>query len=328
MTLKTCFFYQPSYRRVANALAARGLDVSPLLMDAEGRVWRQGEPVDMTTAAPDLAWVSPDAFIDGQFELFMSRVLDAPSLDWMQSGAAGYDHPLFSALMAKGVRLSNSDAPSVSIAEYVLAGVLDHFQNGPARRAAQRDTLWRPAPCREIAGTNWLVIGFGAIGARVARRARAFEARVTAVRRHPSANANADADRVIGPGELAAHLPHADVVVLAAPLNDQTAGMVGADFLARLKSGAVLVNVARGGLIDEAALLAGLDRDQPGHAVLDVFQQEPLPSDSPFWRHPKVALTAHVSGMGSGLSARSDALFLDNLARYLAGENPVNLVNG
>ncbi|GAB4142073.1 MAG: hypothetical protein Tsb0016_10160 [Sphingomonadales bacterium] len=326
MTSKTCFFYQPSYQRIAPGLAARGLDVTPLLMDTDGKLWRDGQQVGMAAAAPDLAWVSPDAFIDGHFDLFMTRLLDAPRLDWVQSGAAGYDHPLFAALMAKGVRLSNSDAPSVSIAEYVLAAVLDHFQNGPARRAAQRDKLWRPAPCREIAGTHWLIIGFGAIGARVARRARAFEARVTVVRRRAGADANADADRIIAPGQLAAHLPDADVVVLAAPLNDQTAGMVDAAFLARMKSGAVLVNVARGGLVDETALLAALDRDQPGHAVLDVFQQEPLPSDSPLWRHPKVALTAHLSGMGSGLSARSDALFLDNLARYLAGETPMNLV--
>ena len=118
-----------------------------------------------------------------------------------------------------------------------------------------------------------------------------------------------------------------DVVVLSLPLNANTANMVDAAFLAAMKPGSVLVNVGRGGLVDEAALLAALDAGKPEHAILDVFQTEPLPAESRFWSHPRVTATPHASPMGSGLQARSDALFVDNLTRYLAGEPLLNEVS-
>jgi phosphoglycerate dehydrogenase-like enzyme len=180
-------------------------------------------------------------------------------------------------------------------------------------------------PFTEVSGSRWLVIGFGAIGQAVARRARAFDAHVTGVRRSTGAQEHADA--MATPDQVHELLPASDVVVLSSPLNAQTANMVDAAFLARMKPGSVLVNVGRGGLVDEPALRSALDKGVPAHAVLDVFQTEPLPEDSWFWDHPRVTLTPHASPIGSGLQARSDALFVDNLGRYLSGKPLLNEVS-
>src|SRR5690606_32854438 len=107
----------------------------------------------------------------------------APALRWLQSGAAGYDHPVFAELLRKGTRLSTNKGSSASIAEYVLATVLDHFHGGPQRRAGQASTTWKPFAMREIGGSHWVIIGFGSIGQEVARRAKAFGCRITGVRR-------------------------------------------------------------------------------------------------------------------------------------------------
>ena len=133
------------------------------------------------------------------------------------------------------------------------------------------------------------------------------------------------ADEMLTPARLRERLPEADVVVLALPLTPDNRGMVDADFLAALTPGrTVLVNVARGGHVDEAALIAGLAAERPAHAILDVFAREPLPADSPFWDHPQVSLTAHAAPWSDGLVARGDAQFLVNLRRFVAGEPLLN----
>ena len=247
-------------------------------------------------------------------------------LTWLQSGGAGFEHPMFAGLIERGVRLTNSHAQAESIAEYVLAGVLDHYQRGPVRRAAQVAGNWRRIHFREVLGTHWLIIGFGAIGQATAARARAFGARVTGVRRSPGSHPHADA--IAAPDQALALAPGADVVVLSPPLTDETRNFVDARFLAAMKPGSVLVNVGRGALVDEVALLAALDRGAPGHALLDVFATEPLPADSRFWTHPRVSLTAHTSGFTDGQEQRNDELFVDNLGRYLRGEALRNEVSG
>lgn len=312
------WMYEPSYRRVLPELAGLSRAIEPLLLGRDGR------PVGAAPADFEVAWASPEVFIDGHLQAFFDVVLAAPGLCWLQNGSAGYDHPLLRATIARGVAFSVNSAPSTSIAEYVFAGVLDHFEGGPRRRAAQAAGRWEQAPYREIAGTTWLVVGLGAIGTRVALRARAFEATVIGVSR--SGVALPCADEVHPPGQLLELLPRADVVVLALPLSPATERLVDDRFVAAMKPGAVLVNVARGGIVEDAALLRGLERGTPAHAVLDVFATEPLPPDSPYWGHPRVALTAHVAGMGSGLVRRSDALFIDNLRRYVAGASPAGLV--
>jgi phosphoglycerate dehydrogenase-like enzyme len=310
--------YEPSFRRVRDRLDALREVVSPVLVDREGRLSRPDGGGQVSALDIEIAWTSPEVFIDRGLSKFMSHVLAAPRVRWLQSGSAGFDNPLLQSAMKRGIALTVNPAPANSIAEYVFATVLDHFQDGPGRREAQAAGTWRQGSFREIAGTVWLLVGFGAIGQRLARRAKAFDARVIGVNRHGGTDDYADALHT--PDALGDHLPHADVVVLAVPLGPETQGLANADFFSRMKPGSVIVNVARGGILDEAALLVGLDRRQPGHAILDVFETEPLPPDSPLWLHPQITLTAHIAGMGSGLVQRSDAIFLENLRRYLAKE--------
>jgi phosphoglycerate dehydrogenase-like enzyme len=136
------------------------------------------------------------------------------------------------------------------------------------------------------------------------------------------------AESVVAAASLHASLEDADVVVLAVPLVPQTANLVDAAFIGRMKVGSILVNVSRGAVVDEAALLQGLTAGRPEHAVLDVCSVEPLPTEHPFWKHPQIALTPHSAGMGSGLVARSDTLFLENLQRFAAGAPLLHEVAG
>ena len=237
---------------------------------------------------------------------------------------AGHDGPLFPKLAQRGVRVTVTHANGVSIAEYVLHAVLDHYLGAEQWRRAQAAREWRTHEFREIEGTTWLVIGLGSIGGRVARRAQAFGATVIGSRRNPTADD--PADRTVTLGEHLSVVHEADVIVLAAPASDETNGMVNDDFLGSMKPGSMLINVARGSLVDEDALLRALDRGVPEAAVLDVVGTEPLPDDHPFWTHPAVTLTPHNAAFGDGRSRRQAELFTDNLGRLLRGEDLIHEV--
>ena len=287
------------------------------MVDSEGAITSGGESFDVDTAQPDAAWMSADSMGTGQRSL-MIGALKSQSLKWVHTGAAGLDHPIWAQLVDKGAVLTTGHGQALCIAEYVLAEVLATFQRIGERRAEQAAHRWTRLPFREIAGTSWLVIGFGAIGQDVAARAKAFGARIVGVRRSGKADPLAEHMGLLS--DVNGLLPAADVVVLATPLNSETKGMADAGFFAAMKSGSVLVNVGRGDLVDEPALLAALAAGVPQHAILDVFHDEPLKDDSPFWEHPKVSLTPHASAFGSGQAARNDAIFVENLRRRLAGE--------
>ena len=323
--MTTLLIHDASRRTVADALSAHGSAIDVLSMDDAGVVTRDGTVVDDAHAQANIAWLSGSLFVSSAFRPFLGRLFKAPDLRWVQSAAAGYDHPLFADLVKRGVKLSTSHAHSEPIADYVLAGVLDCFQRGPERRAQQANRVWRDLTFREIAGSRWLIVGFGSIGQAVARRARASGAHVVGVRRrtdpHPLA------DRIVALDGLAAEWPDADVVVLCAPLNAETRHIVDARALSAMKPGSVMVNVGRGALVNPSDLLAALDRGVPAHAVLDVFETEPLPEDSPFWGHPRVSLTAHTASETKTVDGRNAALFIDNLARFMAREPLLNLAD-
>ncbi len=310
--------HEHAWNRVRERAGFIAPEVTPCVMCKDGRLLIAEQEVSRDEIEPDLAWLSMDLMYHGQVPEFVGIVTKSKKLKWVQTANAGLDNPIYREIAKTGTRLCNSNAQATPIAEYVLAEVLHHFQGIDERRAAQRNSKWRYQRFREVSGSKWLIIGFGNIGARIAARARAFEAEIIGVRH--SRKAHALADKIIGQGDVLAELPDADVVVLACPITPETTGMVDAEFLGAMKEGSVLVNIARGALIDDKALIDGLGRGRPAHAVLDAFVTEPLPADHPYWTHPHVALSAHSSNAGSGIFKRGDELFLENLSRFLRGE--------
>jgi phosphoglycerate dehydrogenase-like enzyme len=312
-----------AYDRAGEQLAAIAHDAEFIQLVSSGAFERDGQPVPAEDVQPEVVWLSFDCFGSRAIGHLTERIANAVTPPkWTQVMAAGIDNPVFRGIMERGVRLSRSDSQAPPIAEYVVAHALSLLFPIQAQAELQAQHRWQSTPYREIGHTRWLLVGFGNIGHAIAQRIKPFGVHLTAVRRSPAADGLAD--RVIAMSGLPEVLPEADVVVLACALNDETRGLCDADFLRSLKPGAILLNIGRGALVDEEALREGLDRDQPGHAVLDVFQTEPLPADSWFWDHPKVRVTGHTSNSGDGNQGRNDALFLENLRRYLADEPLIN----
>lgn len=265
-----------------------------------------------------------------------SLVAAAPQLQWAHSASAGVGSLITPELLSAGLVLTNSAGVyAEGMADTVLAGVM-YFVRGldHAVRLQQAGT-WDTRPfqspphaVREIAGLRVLVVGAGGIGSAVATRFTALGASCTGVRRRPSLGVPAGFARVVGPEAIDAELASADVLVLAAPLTEASRGLMDAHRLALLPTGAVVVNVARGALLDDDALLAALDRGTLRGACLDVFPREPLPKSSPYWSHPRVLVTPHVSGASPERHwHRALVLFEDNWRRWVAGEPLRNVVD-
>lgn len=299
---------QAAHDRVRDRLP-KGVEVATIAKD--GAVMPQG-------ADPEGFWFSLDLYADGGAPGFFGALLKGANGKWMQSFSAGLDSPAFKMVMAKGLKITKSDAQAPAIAEYVIAHALALLHPIEAHAEAQAAKDWKRIPFVEVADTTWLLIGFGNIGQEVAKRLKPFGPKVIAMRR--AAGSDPLVEKVIGRDGLAAALPEADVIVLAPALTEETRDMVDDAFLLAVKPGAILVNVGRGELVVDEALKAALDDGRLSAAVLDVFRTEPLPADAWQWTHPRVHVTAHDSNAGSGLTRRGDAIFLENLRRYLAGE--------
>lgn len=238
----------------------------------------------------------------------------------MQSAASGIEAPVLRTLLERGTRLTRAHVTAVPIAEYVMQAVLSHYQQPHLWERQRAERQWQHRTFREVWRSTWLIVGLGAIGAEIAARAKAFGAYVIGVRRRPPQGTE-PVDELLLPAYLLDAAPRADVVVLAAPSTDETRHIVDATFLGAMRPGSVLVNVARGELVDEEALLAALDTGIPEAAVLDVFSNEPLPPDSPFWTHPRVVMTPHSSGGGVGRLERAVDVFAENLVRWQRGSD-------
>jgi phosphoglycerate dehydrogenase-like enzyme len=288
-----------------------------LVMGNDGRL---AGDVEWGDVAVEVAWPTADLFDDGApVRPFFAFLLQSTTLRWVQSPAAGVDAPVFAQLVRNGIRLTTSHVTDIPISEYVLRSVLDHSQQPAAWAASSAERAWRRHDFREIDGTTWLVVGLGSIGGATATRARAFGARVIGVRRSPTGDE--PVDEMIGPDDVLARVGEADVVVLAAPATAATRHLVDASFLAAMKPASLLVNIARGALVDEAALVAALDAGTTVEAaVLDVTDVEPLPPDSSLWDHPRVTVTPHNAAAGGGRFSRAADLFVENLHRYEGGE--------
>jgi phosphoglycerate dehydrogenase-like enzyme len=306
-----------AHRSFGARLDRREVDWLP--MNDDGSLCDEGgASIAPGDARPDIAWGTSDLFRDGApLVAFFSLMIESPTLRWFQSPAAGYDDPVFTTMVANGVRVTNAHVNSLPIAEFVMRSVLDEFQGAAQWRDQASKRLWRIHDWREVSGSTWVVIGLGGIGTEVALRAAAFGAQVIGCRRHPSPTD--PTQRTVRPEQLHEVVGQADVVVLAAPATPETTNLVDADFLGRMKPGSLLVNVARGTLVDDDALIASLDSGHLAAAILDVFRTEPLPEDHPFWSHPSVRVTPHNAAGGVGRFARQADLFQENLDRYLDG---------
>lgn len=251
----------------------------------------------------------------------------ADTLEWIHVTAAGVDTLLFDQLRDSDVVVTNArgvfDRP---MAEYVLGAVIAYAKGTQASLDRQRRHQWQHRETRSITGAHALVVGTGGIGREIARLLRAVGLVVRGGGRVARAE-DPDFDQVVATADLAAAVGWCDHLVLAAPLTDATRGLVDAAVLAAMKSDAHLVNVARGPLVDESALLAALAGGGIGGATLDVFDTEPLPGDHPLWDAPGAVITAHMSGDALGWRHRLAAQFADNLERWLSGQPLHNVVD-
>jgi phosphoglycerate dehydrogenase-like enzyme len=270
------------------------------------------------------------------FGITADLVQAARRLRWVHSAAAGVGNVLRSGIAETDVLLTNSAGiHGAPIAEFVVAGVL-HFMRGlDVALAQQRRTEWSKAffvaddsPLREVAGSRVLIVGTGGLGGETARRLAALGATCIGVRRRPELGAPEGFSSVVGLQGIDAELPRADVLVLAAPLTADTAEVMTRERLARLPRGAIVVNVARGALLDEEALADQLGAGRLRGAVLDVFREEPLPASSRLWHLTNALVVPHVSPVSPGrFWPRQLDLFLDNWRRYDRGEPLRNLVD-
>ncbi len=261
----------------------------------------------------------------------------APALRWVHTGSAGVDRilPLVREYGPPGVVLTNgSGAMALPIAEYCLGQMIAVAKSFPIFWRAQADHTWLGRdrslpPARELAGLRVLVLGLGSIGQEVARLATAAGMRVWGVRRRPlgTSESIAGVDRVFGQDEEWRQvLPTMEFVISSLPLTEATRGILGAPEFAAMQPTAWVINISRGDIIDEPALIAALSARRIGGAALDVMHTEPLPPDSPLWELPNVILTPHVSWNAPAVDDRILDLFIENLRRYRAGEPLVNVV--
>lgn len=265
----------------------------------------------------------------GAFGHFAALLRAAPRLAWVHTGIAGADHPLYGELMDRGVQITTSSgANAEAVAHTALAGLLALARNVPQWFATQSQRGWLPldGPLtpRDLPGQHAVIVGMGPIGLRVAEVLRALGMTVSGVRRH--AEPLQGFEEVVGFNDFDRVVAAADWLILACPLTSLTAGLVSRDVFHRLPEGARLINVGRGGVVDETALLDALRTGRLAGAYSDVFETEPLPADSPLRDAPNLMISSHTAGRSSGAEGRATRLFLENLRRWGREEPLVNLV--
>jgi len=248
----------------------------------------------------------------------------APRLRWIQSMGAGVDDLMTAKDLPEQVTVTRIvDQFGSPIAEYVFAELLARVRELGRLRELQRERRWEHFIAGTLAGRHLGVAGLGSIGAEIVRKARAFDMLVSGLSRSPTQAGLVD--RHFGPAGWSDFVRDLDVLVLTLPLTEATRGVVNASVLGAMRPNSVLVNVGRGALIDETALIAALRAGRPGRAILDVFIHEPLPAESPLWTMPGVTVTPHVSGPSTDVGVGT--FFLENLQRYVSGEPLRGVVN-
>jgi phosphoglycerate dehydrogenase-like enzyme len=258
-----------------------------------------------------------------------SLVAGGPGVRWLHTASAGVDHVLTPEVKAKPGLVLTDSGPAFAIAmgEFVLTWMLMVAHRMPEIMVQQQAQTWKWVTQEELHGQTVGIIGLGPIGQAIAARCKAFGMKTIGFRRRPEPVPDVD-QTFTGPDGLNQLLRQSDWVVIAAALTGETRSLLGASEIAKMKPTARLINIARGGLIDEIALIDALRSGAIAGACLDVFAQEPLPMDNPLWNLPSVLISPHTSpGWTAGLRERQIEIFLSNLEKYVRGEEMAGVVD-
>ncbi len=256
------------------------------------------------------------------------QLLDAtPKLRWYHTVSAGVENMPLPELAQRGIVLTNnSGSYDIQIAEHLMAFVFAASRQLHRYRDNQRAVEWKEEAHQELRGATIVVYGMGSIGGEIARLASAIGMRVIGVRRK-AGPVEPGIDRVVAADRLAEVVGEADYLAIAAPLTAATRGAISREVISRMKPTAWIMNIARGAIVDEPAMVEALQAKRIGGAALDVFTTEPLPKESPLWTLENVIITPHHSGSSPRAGERTLALFAENLRRYKAGEPLINRVD-
>ncbi len=263
----------------------------------------------------DFDWMAPERMVE-----------HAPRLRWVQATSAGIGEMLRRTGLVESAILFTTAAGvhASSLAEFTLLGLLYFTRDVPRLQRMQRAHHWERYTNRELAGRRALVVGLGAVGGTIAKRLAGFGLEVWGSRRTPTKALPEGVTRVLPLADLASVLGEVDALILACPLTSETERLIGAAELAAMRRGALLINVARGRVVDEAALIRALSEGHLGGAALDVAEVEPLPKESPLWDLPNVLISPHSASTVEPENARIVDIFLENLARYQGGQPLLN----
>ncbi|HKM68286.1 MAG TPA: D-2-hydroxyacid dehydrogenase [Candidatus Acidoferrum sp.] len=281
-----------------------------------------------------LAQELPDTDIFIGYSLRAKQLLDAKKLKWIHSTAAGVAQLMYPALRDSGILVTNpSGIFSVPMAEHTMGLLLALVRNFPDSVRYQDQSKWsqqelwdQPQQLTELNGKVLLIVGYGSIGQELARRAKAFDMRIWGVSRSGKGDAS-HAEKIVPASQLHEVLPHADYVVISAPETPETRLLIGAPELALMEPSARIINVARGSLLDQSALIAALQQKKLAGAALDVTGPEPPPVNDPIWKAPNLFITPHTSAISDRLWPRQTTLLLDLLERWFAGRDLFNQVD-
>ena len=255
----------------------------------------------------------------------------APNVHWVQATSAGIGQLVgrqaYADRMPDTVFTTARGVHAIPLAEFAAMSMLMHSRRAGHSQALQSNKEWERYAATDLVGRTAVVVGLGAVGSEVARVAQALRLRVVGVRRNTTGADTLPIDELVGPSHLMTHLPDADFLILVAPHTPETEGMIGAKQLAALPRGAALINIGRGALVDEPALIASLESGHVAAAYLDVFAEEPLPMNSPLWEMPNVLITPHSASTSDRENGRIIDIFCENLRRYLAGEPRLNVLD-
>lgn len=307
--------------------AARAAGLTPEIIHLPDDAAQPLTPSEV--AKVEMAYLTRDIRFSELYRSFGEAVKTAPNLKWVHFTSTGIDqHPFLPALHGRKVRLTTSAGTNGEpVGQTAICGLLMLARGFPRWIAAQHEHRWDPArgkdTPRDLRGQTVIVVGLGTIGATVARFCQALGMKVIGLRRSPKRDAD-PVDEMHTLDQLPALLPKADWLVLACPYTKETHQLVNAKTLALMPRHAHLVNVARGAVCEEKALIAALQTKQIAGAYLDVFEKEPLPSDSPLWNIPNVIVSPHNASASDGNDLRAAKVFTDNLQLFAGGKKMHN----